>query len=354
MESSRQIEDTAAEWIVRRDSEEWTPDDDTQLAEWLSASNAHRVAFLRLEAAWEQTHRLQALGAGALRGTVPPVGAWRVSPFFEQRLPTTELESKPAAPRPASRKWSALTAGLLILLGVGAYTVSQLRGTRYTTPVGAIASIALEDGSNVTLNTASKVRVMLSEQHRLINLEGGEAFFDVAADRKRPFIVQAGKKRVVAVGTQFSVRRNGSDIQVIVSEGRVRLESSGPEAAGPASAAILTAGAVAHTADAKWVIRHKTAQDAVEALSWRTGYLTFDSLPLPEAVAEFNRYTSRKIVIRDPRVAALNVSGKFRAANAEAFVRVLRDGFGVQVRDAGDTIFLSGGPAPGALDDALQ
>lgn len=347
MESAKQIEHTAAAWIVRRDSGEWTPAEEAQLSEWLNASMAHRAAFWRLEAAWEQSLRLQALGAGQKPGMVPPHGQWQFSPFFEQRQAATESRSDNEA-GPSWWRLLALAAGVLLIIGMGVYGYTALEGDRYTTPVGAMASVALQDGSRVTLNTASEIRVVLSENERVIELERGEVFFDVAKDPTRPFIVRAGERRVVAVGTQFSVRRHDDDMQIVVTEGKVRIEKAAHEVPpsrldGGGAEAILTAGAIARTSDAKLLVESRTAREAEEALSWRTGYLIFDALPLPDAIAEFNRYTPRPIRIGDPYLATLRVSGRFRVTNADAFLRVLNKGFGVQTRETADTIVLMSG-----------
>jgi transmembrane sensor len=334
MESSRQIEDIAADWLTRRDSEAWTEADESRLGEWLNASIAHRVAFVRLEAAWDHALRLQALAAGTQRKAVPPPGEWRVSPFFERHPPVTGADK--AARKPHRPSWLAIAASILLLIGLGIYVSPSLWGEGYATPVGGVSSIPLSDGSSITLNTASKIRVDLSKDLRRIELERGEAFFDVAKDPARPFIVEAGTKRIVAVGTQFSVRRNGEEVQVVVTQGKVRVDS-----------ALLGAGAFAKISKASLLVQRKTQREAEDTTSWRRGFLTFDATPLGDAIAEFNRYTLRKIEIHDSQVGALRISGKFRPANAEAFIRVLRDGFAIQAQETDERIIL-GAPVPRA------
>lgn len=354
MGSSKQIEDEAARWLIRRDSESWAPADDAQLTAWLSSSLANRVAYLRLEAAWEEARRLQALGAGVPSGVVPPsAGEWHVSPFFDPPPAITEQDRTVAARSPRFKMLAALAASILCAVALGVYLHTAPSGDRYATPIGGVASIPLQDGSNVILNTASRIHVVLTDEERLVELEGGEAFFEVAKDAVRPFVVEAGDKRIVAVGTQFSVRRTGKDlkageVKVIVTEGKVRFETprgvplgARPMGSGAPVAPLLAAGAIAHTSNEKLMVQQSTPREAEEALSWRTGYLTFDTIPLADAIAEFNRYTSRKILIEDPTVAALNVSGKFRATNADAFIRVLHDGFGIRVEESGDKVMLS-------------
>lgn len=339
---SRAIENTAAEWIIRRDSQGWSTEDDAALNEWLETSSSHRVAFLRLEAAWEHAARLQALGAGAPAGSPPPPHEWQLSPLFEQSAVEPETESQTAAPAISRTRLSltriAFAASVLLMIGLGFFLARDFTMDRYATPVGGMASIPLEDGSNVTLSTASRIRVELMKNERRVDLERGEAFFVVAHDPSRPFIVQAGARRIVAVGTAFSVRRQGdNDIQVIVTEGQVRIESPLTNDAKPV---LLTAGSVARSSSTELQLNDLPVPEAENLLSWRTGYLTFDSMPLGDAIAEFNRYNSRRIRIRDPQLAALPISGKFRATNAEAFVRVLRDGFGVEAEASGDAIIL--------------
>src|SRR6202040_1387699 len=117
------------------------------------------------------------------------------------------------------------------------------QGTSYRTAIGGIAAISMKDGSTVTLNTNSEIRVALNETERRVDLERGEAFFEVAKDHNRPFIVRVGDQRVIAVGTKFSVRREPNHVRVVVTEGRVRLEHSEPQH--PAEVAWVSAGGVA-------------------------------------------------------------------------------------------------------------
>jgi transmembrane sensor len=333
---SRTIEDQAAAWLVRRDSADWAEADDAQLAAWLDESTANRVAFLRLEVGWEQSERLTALGAGKPRGIVPPRGDWRVSPFFKLR------QAAGSRRHPRMRALVALAASLVIAVAGGYFWIFDA-GEGYTTPIGGVASIPLRDGSNVTLNTGSGLRVVVTDDERRISLDRGEAYFEVAKDASRPFVVIAGDKRVVAVGTRFSVLRNADEIRVVVTEGKVRIESADApldfesSKGGP----LLVAGTIARASSTAVVVEARSLQRAEEMLSWRAGYLIFEETALAQAVAEFNRYNARKVYIDDPAVAALRISGKFRATNAEAFIRVLRDGFGIQAKVSDERVVLS-------------
>ena len=243
-------------------------------------------------------------------------------------------------------------------------------GDRYATPVGGLASVPLQDGSHITLNTATEVHVALSRQgarHRA--RPAGEAFFEVANDAKRPFVVNVGNRRVIAVGTQFSVLRDGDDIRVVVTEGTVRLDRGSaagrpktdifplriaPELSGSGSSigvdsssggsadvVLLPAGSVAHAGSAGVLVQKETESKTQEQLSWRTGVLMFRDQTLGEAAAEFNRYNERQIVIKDPAIANLKIEGNFRASNVDAFVRLLESGFPVRATEENSQIVLN-------------
>jgi transmembrane sensor len=342
--SNRQaIEEQAAAWLQRRDGEAWSTEDQVQLTRWLEAGTHHRVAFLRLEAAWAEMNRLQAIGTGYPRGKVP-------SP--------EELDSASAgvardgvedAREPASRSisWSrraAIAAGLFAVLAGAAYFASHsLRGDsdavvqidNYSTPVGGLVSVPLKDGSTVTLSSATDLRVRLGETERQVELARGEAFFEVAKEPRRPFVVDAGAHRVVAVGTKFAVRQDPADFRVVVTEGSVRIDgaSARPE--------LLPAGSVARANGKDIATRTISVPAAESLLSWRSGYIVFHETALADAVAEFNRYNERKIVIEDPRIAAIRLTGKFRSTNIDSFSRLLQMSFPVRAKETAGGIVLS-------------
>lgn len=214
--------------------------------------------------------------------------------------------------------------------------------------------MTLADGSVVTLNTASAIRVEYTLRERRVVLERGEAYFAVKRNPARPFIVIAGEQRIIDVGTRFAVRRNLAQIQVIVTEGAVRVESAPPgarhsggsaaTASPPALAAIdvpLSAGSVAFAQDGDVLVHQESVREAEEMVSWREGYLTFRDTTLARAVAEFNRYNVRRIRIQDPGIAGMHISGTFRPADYRAFVRLLHGGYGIDVRDTDEAITLS-------------
>lgn len=357
MDSSIQIEERAARWLAQRDSGEWSESDEAAFNAWLGQSTLHVVAFVRLEAAWKHAKRLKALSAGVSPGSVPSPEEWQLAPFFdvERQTPASEVTElstetpvpdSPSSKRPAQvlpvKRW-AVAASLLIAIGASIALSMWPFDPTYRTPVGGIASVPMSDGSKVTLNTDSKIRLAVTETERRVELEKGEAFFEVVKDPNRPFVVEAGGKRVIAVGTRFSVRRDGSDVRVFITEGRVRIEDEEESVTkrNDDKLVTLSAGSIARASDAGVLIQEKTVPEVEGYLSWRTGHLIFRDVALTDAIAEFNRYNTRKIVIEDPAVAAIRVSGKFRSTQFEAFVRLMEDGFPVRARRVGDRIVLT-------------
>jgi len=370
MESSREIEERASAWLVKRESGTWSAEDEARLKQWLNAATANRVAFLRQEGAWEHAQRLQALRGHTPPGSVPSPDDWRLSPFISDGAAdpgSHNVEQRPVGAETGNagtvrtrREWLRGTlAASFVLAAAGALTwYISTTGPYYHTAVGGIASVPMSDGSKVTLNTESAIRLAVSDTERRVQLERGEAFFEVAKDPSRPFVVSAGNKRVVAVGTKFSVRREGSDLRVFVTEGKVRFEDDSllASAAVPASldagsipvkrrdegnVMLLAAGAIARAGDSGVIVQERPLPEVEDYLSWRSGYLTFRDIPLADAVAEFNRYNERKIVIQDPRVAAIRFSGKVRPTSSEGFVRLLEDAFAIRAEHVEGRIVLT-------------
>jgi transmembrane sensor len=306
MESREQSEQAAAAWIARRDSGEWGEAEAAAFNEWLAASPSHRVAYYRLNAAWQETGRLQ-----ALVGNAQPV---------------------PKRPQLTQRqlRWRSLAAALVLAVGVSLVVFKATNAPRGThaTVVGGLESVPMVDGSRVLLNTNSQVSIALSEHERRVELKQGEAFFQVAKDPNRPFVVVAGDKRIIAVGTAFSVRRDGDEMRLIVSEGTVRMETPSEHIKPPGP---LSAGSIVRAHRDALLVQTEAMADIERSLSWRNGVLTFRDTPLSTAVSEFNRYNTRPIVIEDERVAALQIGGIFRATQPEAFVRLLSEGFPIHV-----------------------
>lgn len=311
------IERQAADWLAQRDGERWTPEQQQALDDWLAAATLHRVAYLRLDSAWRRADRLRALQAAERPQATPKVPA--------------ALLARPWARRTLGSLALALMAWVL----VGDFMLGRPDTERYATAIGKRESVALADGSRLTLNTATQLRTAVTASERRVWLDQGEAFFDIAHDATRPFVVIVGTQRVTVLGTKFSLRRDGERLQVSVLEGRVKVQSDG------AQATVLTREDAA-VADARnLLVTKKTPQQLQASLSWLQGKLIFDQISLAEAAQQFNRYSHKQLVIADPAAAQIRIGGSFDAGNVEAFARLLHVGFGLEVQQQGDEIRIS-------------
>lgn len=336
------IEAAAAVWFERREWSDWDAADEAALEAWLAESTAHRISFVRLEAAWERAERLKALGAGVPPGRVPARGAFGFAP---ENSAIEHVEASPAALEGARGKglsgrlkWAVGIASLAAVLTLVVWYSAAARWQTYGTQVGTIAPVALADGSRITLDSNTRIRVALDTDQRVVRLDQGAALFDVAKDPTRPMVVEVADKRVTAVGTEFSVRRDLDEIIVLVKDGRVRIEGDRRQAGGQATE--LDAGGEASTHGNKIAIERMDVNEVARALSWREGYLEFQETPLPQVVAEFNRYRVQRIEIDDPQLNSIRIGGRFRCTDANAFLALLQQGFPVVVTREGNRVDL--------------
>lgn len=345
MNAGAQIEHAAAAWLARRDGGDWTADEQAALEAWLAESTAHRVAFLRLEAAWREAGRLKVLGAGTASRQVPARGAWKRSPYFADAAvprPPAVRRGKPRVARHRRGAWLALAATLLVAIaatgGLLWRNATHVDRGAWRTAVGETRVVQLPDGSTATLAGDSELRIAMTRGERDLALVRGEAFFAVAKDHSRPFVVHARGYHVIAVGTRFDVRRDATGMQVVVTRGLVRLQ---PADATGQPGTDLPAGSVALVDNDGVVVRHLAPERAAEYVSWRNGYAVFHDTPLASAAAEFNRYNTHQIVIADPSLDHLRVGGHFRLDNSDAFVRLVQQMFPVRAERHGQRTVLS-------------
>ena len=316
MTRSQDIEAKAAEWLIRREQPQWSQTDQAALDGWLDESMSHKAAFWRLEHAWQMTDRIGALSARDIaprpRRTRLPLKWWRVG---------------------------ALAASLLLAIAfVGQHsrpTLSPHPNTdAFDTGIGGHRIVPLLDGSRIELNTATNLRTLISKKRRDVWLDRGEAFFDVAHIEGSDFVVPAGPRLITVVGTQFSVRREDDKVTVAVVQGRVRVEDTTP---GASSGSItVSPGDVAIGLGSSTMVVSKPVAAVEDKLTWRDGRLVFDGTSLAEVADDFNRYNRQQLLISDPSVAAIRISGTFKASNVEAFVRLLKDAYGLKVELTAD------------------
>ena len=351
--NSTEIEVAASAWFAKQQAEGWTPQRQFEFHAWLNESTAHRIAFLRLSEAWKRFGDLDAPTMNRTPGAIPERGGWvwcslpqdaegslsRESVGVHQTAPpdvrrTVALASRALSPRIWRSAAAAVTLAVLAAVGLTTWYVAH-QGTSYRSEVGQIRSVPLVDGSHVTLDTGSRIKVTVRADERRIDLIHGDAYFEVAKDPLRPFVVSVDRARVVAVGTQFYVERDDNGFIVLVTEGKIRLERPAelPQE--------VAAGSEARLDATELRISHATDTEIEETLGWRNGYLLFRDTSLAEAVAKFNRYTHKKMLIEDPSIAGIRVGGHFRLDDVQGFLWLLKSGFPINVDDRGDRIVLT-------------
>lgn len=319
----------AAQWFARLSRLSVTTDALKQFREW-KKQDGHAEAYARVEAAWAASGRL----AG--------------DPDID-RLTETALDRRPPRELRRGRRGhlaltGVATAGLLALaLAVaGGWYAAQWRGA-YTTGVGEQRLLVLEDGSRVRLNTDSKIRVRFRRAERDVDLVRGEAFFEVAHNPARPFVVKADGANVRALGTRFDVRRDDGRVRVTLVEGQVRVTRQG------SPAARILAPDQQVTSDERGLTAPAPA-DVASQTGWTTGRLVFHGERLDAAVAEINRYSVHKVALDGPpSLRAQRVSGVFDAGDTQAFVAAAQSLFNLRSTPGnGGTIRLTPAPAPPA------
>jgi transmembrane sensor len=335
------IEATAAAWLAQRD-DGLSPDEEAAFLRWRQADRRHNAAVDRLEAAWGAMQQLREFRPEA-----------RMHPDRDLLRPRI---SRRVLRFPAIARATAIAAAISLAAAWWFFPVERLRPEAapaqiYATTVDGYQRVSLDDGSVVELNSSSEASVHYTPAGRGVRLVRGEAHFTVAKDPARPFLVHAGTVAMHAVGTAFNVRLGSDGVEVLVTEGSVRVEettelpgrSVSPATAKPAplSPATRRIAPLLLAANERAVIPmtpasartlapgaiERVAPEAVrEALAWQGARLVFVDTPLGEAIAQFNRRNPVQIELADAELATLPIGGSFRAENVEAFVRLLASG----------------------------
>lgn len=297
-QSAGEIADEAAAWVARLDADGWSAADEVLLEQWMAADPRRRGALLHAQACWVALD--------------PPA---------------------PRARATVRRRGLFVAAGGALAASVVGGFLWLAAGTTYRTEIGEIRRVPLADGSTATINSDTQLEVTLASRRREVRIASGEAWFRVAKDPARPFVVEAGQVVVQAVGTAFSVRRRDGGADIVVTEGVVQVWAA--QADGYRTS--LVAGQSAFFGDNAAVRVSDGPPSAVDrALAWRSGAIDLSGQTVAHAVEDFNRYNRRKLVLADPRLAGEQIDGIFRTDDPEGFAKALHDSFGVPL-DTSDT-----------------
>ncbi|GGL16207.1 FecR family protein [Caulobacter rhizosphaerae] len=316
----------AVDWLVRLQGEAVTERDWLNFDAWLTASPAHAQAY---DAVLSFDDRLT----------------------LDSRLAQAELAAEPLTAslgkvvplRPARRVWiwsagaaiaAAFVAGAILLPGSGLLGAHE---TTYVTGVGERRTVALEDGSRIEMNAASRMTVRFERRARRVHLDDAQAFFDVAKDASRPFLVSAGDTQVRVVGTQFDVRQRDGQVAVNVQRGLVEVRPNLPRDAAPFR--LRPGQGLSHRKGQRADARVQAV--AVEEIAgWRKGRLIYRDQPLSQIAGDMNRLFPRPVKLADAEAANLRLSGVLIVDDQDAMVDRLSHLLPVRTTTTDDAIVI--------------
>jgi transmembrane sensor len=343
-QSSR--DDQAARWRVRLSMSNLSAHDRSEFERWLKESPDNRLAFDAMDRAWEAAGE-EADDRAMLR--------MRESALRFQ-----------AAEKPSSWAWPAsIAATIALACGVWSWNgklgwsgpeglptegathevtmIKNVTRGQYETHVGERSIIELADGSTVTLDTASRVSLDLTAKEREVHLLAGQANFEVAKDKARPFVVYAADRRITAVGTAFDVRLEQRVVLVTLAEGKVAVDQLAMRTENqshnePLVRTNLEAGEqlVAAVGGAASI----RGANLEQSNSWRNGRLVFEAERLADAIVEINRYSTTPIVIADSDIGEIKISGVFSTSTPKSFTHALTEYFAIDAVEQGDVTVL--------------
>lgn len=346
--AGKAIQHKAAEWLALRQARGFSLSEQADFAEWMAGDPRHAAIFEEVESSWRMFDLLA-----------------RYPHSVDVAADPDLLAPKPGGTRRRFVRFPVVLAAAAAIAMGGILWFRQLHGPDAAVMQADARFMHLPDGSIVELNTDSVVTEHFTSGQRRLRLVRGEAHFSVVKDPKREFIVEADGVAVRAVGTAFNVRLQGKNIEVLVTEGTVRVALPTavtlPHSIPPPKAATLPGPDVTATliAGQRTIVPAQVSADAISplvetldaadidrALAWQTSRFNFDATPLSEVVRRLNRYSAGQkgaphLTISDSRLGALLISGRVRTDNIESFVEALEASFGVSAeRRAGGEIVL--------------
>lgn len=335
-------------WFVRRDRDAWGAADEAQFQAWLQADAHHRANHAQWEAHWQAMDAIPADAVAQLRGRLArdkAVQAAYMEPQIAAPASATAMDDDAdegrsrrgfLAPALAVAAMVAITAGTG-LLGWRQWQAQPVFTQAFSTGRGQQTEVPLPDGSRLRLGTATRLEVTYYRQRREVRLLDGQALFTVQADAQRPFDVLAAATRVTVVGTRFAVRHTpglpaDAGVHVLVEEGKVRVARAVALAGGDSNAVHLTAGQQV-AGDAQGALAAVQPVPGEGIAPWRENRVGFVDMPLGHALAELERYGSTGLVVRDPAVAALRLTGTFDPRDARTLRSVLPNALPVRLQE---------------------
>ena len=296
------IAEQAVSWFARLRAEDITNDEITRFTSWYQASLAHRQAYDEIVAFWDDADFVQALADCEQISQVIPLPPPR---FKHLKIATLAL------------------AACLVSVAVIYRPYLRCLGADYCTGVGEIRTVALADGSQITLNSDTAIRFDLRDDRRYVRLQHGEAFFDVSRNPQQPFLVDARFSTTRVLGTRFIVREEADRDSVTVISGLVEVSNDRQKTALLKANENITVNPE-QTSDIRSV-------SAINATAWLKGYASFDNVPLSKVIAEINRYRHGGILIKDKALKDLKVSGRFDIIDTDKALEALQQTLPIRI-----------------------
>lgn len=317
--------DQATGWAVRLHE---SPNDKAAQAEfavWLAQGDVHARAWAKTQNALLQMGQIPAAfahewprrRAGLATGEVTLLGRSPTYAFPPVRNPRSGVRSVAVA----------LAACLLLALAVP--SLQLWLAADYVTSVAETRQVPLEDGSTIHLGADSAIVVKLQENRRQVTLLRGEAYFEVAPDRSRPFTVSADDLEVTVTGTAFDVAMTDRSLSVAVASGAVHVSRPGLKETG----AVELAPGQGLLIDRATGAATDTAPSDGTVGAWRSGRLIVENALLTDVVAAIDRYRSGAVVIMDDTLREKRVTGGYDLRDPERALRVLVAPYNGTVRE---------------------
>ena len=328
----------AAYWVAVLDSDRCRPAQRKSFALWREADASHGEAYDTLVATLDASDLVQddpdirRLRADALGQGINPRRRARMGLRYGLAGIAATAAMVVIGFGGFQLDWTSETRPVQDMEAASTYAEAPIH---ITTSIGERLTRTLPDGSDVEVNTDSEIRIVLTEQVREIYMLRGQAIFDVAHDADRPFIVYAGDRKVTALGTLFEVRMDDASTQVTLLEGKVQVDeiALSDEDSDTAKSKPVELLPGERFVSAEEVMTQISPETIKSDLSWREGRHIFVDAKLSHIVTELNRYTTRKIVLNDPKIGELEASANFKLGSTRSLAAALEVNFGLSVTD---------------------
>ncbi|VUD47015.1 hypothetical protein TDB9533_00940 [Thalassocella blandensis] len=331
-QSEQEIKQTAAEWFACMREDSLAESKKKEFERWRNASPLHALAYEQCCTLWMMSHELkQDEDIREMLSQARKSGASQSLARFRARRSTM------------IKMLSAVAA--IALVGVLLVVRQQVpEAVYYFSKIGEQKNVTLQDGSIITLNTNSKVKVVYTRNTRQIELEKGEVYFDVAKNRERPFLVKVNTSTVTAVGTEFNVSKLSEAIKVDVTEGIVefKIENDDSIAHDASHSNIVTSLKVGDAVlyDFQENQAHFSQVNYAKIHAWRDNKIYFKEDTLDAVIQEYNRYIVPKIIVVDDELNKQKITGIFQQGDLDSFIFALQQALNAQVETYGDRILI--------------